>query len=279
MTAEDEKTFESIKHMAENGVECWYARELQEVLQYKKWENFNKVIETAKIACKISKNDVSDHFPEVRKTVEMPSKAKPKYIVDYILTRYACYLIVMNGDPRKEIIAQGQTYFAVKTRQQEFQELHERLTEDERRLFIRGDIRQKNMLLANAAKNAGIITPVEYARFQDYGYRGLYNGENAGDIAIRKSVDQNKESILDYMSSLELGANLFRILTTEDVMRKNSVKDPRTAESTHFKIGKAVRNTIIEVGGTLPEDMPTPEKSIHQLEAEQHKQIKNRRKQ
>ena len=225
------KTFESIKHINESGVEYWLARELQEILQYKKWENFEKVIKQAMISCKISQHEVDDHFPEVRKTVPMPSGAQPKKIKDYKLTRYACYLIVMNGDPRKEVIANGQTYFAVKTRQQEFNELYNRLTEEDKRLFLRGDIKQKNMLLAEAAKNAGIITPIEYATFQDYGYRGLYDGETAKDIANRKGIDPEKESILDYMGSLELAANLFRIAQTEDIMRKNNVSSPQIAKN------------------------------------------------
>jgi len=284
-----EKTFEQIKRTAENGTEFWLARELQEVLDYAKWDNFYKVINTAKIACKISQQEVDNHFVEITKTVEIggrkskleiPDLRKVKRvrkIKDYQLTRYACYLIVMNGDPRKEVIALGQTYFAVKTRQQEFNELYDQLNEDERRLFLRGDIRQKNQLLAQAAHKAGIITPHEYATFQDFGYRGLYDGENASDIARRKGVDQTKESILDYMSSLELGANLFRILTTEDVMRKNNVNTKNDAEQTHYKIGKAVRNTIIEVDGTLPEDMPTPTDSIKTIERKQLHDLKKKK--
>jgi len=204
-----EKTFESIKHIDEQGIEYWSARELQEVLQYKEWRNFEKVIDTARIACKISKHEVNDHFVEVNKIVEAGATKKP--IKDYHLSRYACYLIVMNGDPRKEIIANGQTYFAVKTRQQEYKELHAQLTEDEKRLFIRSGIKQRNQLLAEAAKRAGIITPKEYAIFQDYGYRGLYNEETARDIAKRKGIDPATDNILDHMGSTELIANLFRI--------------------------------------------------------------------
>ncbi len=188
LSTQQKKLFEDIKHIDEYGNEFWYARELQTVLEYTEWRNFQKVISTAQIACKISQQIVTNHFVEVNKMVEMPSKPKKnsdnlgfvkvnktkmKAIPDYKLTRYACYLIVMNGDPRKESIALGQTYFAVKTRQQELAELYDRLSEDERRLFIRGDIRQKNMLLAEAAHKAGIITNQEYATFQDAGYRGL----------------------------------------------------------------------------------------------------------
>ena len=287
-----EKTFESIKHIGENGIEFWLARELQEVLDYKEWRNFEKVIDTAKIACKISQQEISDHFIVTSKAVEMPltvkDKAKKnigfvdlnktdkkvKKVKDYKLTRYACYLIVMNGDPRKDVIAHGQTYFAVKTRQQEFNELYEKLSEDDRRLFLRGDIRQKNMLLAQAAHKAGIITPTEYAVFQDYGYRGLYAGETAQDIANRKGVDSEKESILDYMGSLELAANLFRITATEDSLKRNNVTSPQDAKSTHYKIGKTVRNALVEIGSAMPENMPLPDKSIKQVEKEKRKILK-----
>lgn len=230
LSAQQNKLFDDIKHTDEYGHEYWLARELQAVLQYAKWENFHKVIEAAKIACKISKQEISDHFVDVKKMVEMPTKTrkeqlqnfgfpevrktKMKAIQDYHLTRYACYLIVMNGDPRKEVIALGQTYFAVKTRQQELAELYDRLTDDEKRLFIRGDIKQKNMLLAEAAHKAGIITNREYATFQDAGYRGLYGGMTARDIAERKGLS-NDEEILDWMGGEELAANLFRIGTAD----------------------------------------------------------------
>ena len=269
------KTFENIKHIHE-GCEFWLARELQGVLQYKEWRNFEKVIDTAKIACKISQHEVDNHFVEVNKLIDTGKGAKRK-IKDYELTRYACYLIVMNGDPRKQIIANGQTYFAVKTRQQEFNDLYNQLNEDDKRLFLRGDIKQKNMLLAEAAQKAGIITPVEYAVFQDYGYRGLYAGETASNIAERKGIDPSKESILDYMGSLELAANLFRIAQTEDVLRKNNVSTSQEANTTHYRIGKIVRGAIVEAGGTLPEQLPTPDKSIKQIEGERRRQIKSKK--
>ncbi len=268
----NETIFDNIKHFDENGVEYWFARELQSVLQYAKWENFHKVIKTAMIACKISQHDVSDHFAEVRKMVEIGSGAKRSQI-DYKLTRYACYLIVMNGDPRKEVIAQGQTYFAVKTRQQELAELYEQLNEDEKRLFIRGDIRQKNMLLAEAAHRAGIITQREYAVFQDAGYRGLYDGMTARDIAEHKGLADGEE-ILDHMGSEELAANLFRITQTEAKMRRDGADTPAKANATHYEVGKAVRETIAGLGGTMPEDLPTPDKSIQQLEIDTKKKLK-----
>lgn len=280
--------FDDIKHTDEYGNEFWLARELQTILQYAQWRNFQKVIATAQIACKISQQSVADHFVEVSKMVEMPTKpkknqddlgfadvgkTKTKTIPDYRLTRYACYLIVMNGDPRKEVIALGQTYFAVKTRQQELAELYDRLSEDEKRLFIRGDIRQKNMLLAEAAHKAGIITRQEYATFQDAGYRGLYGGMTARDIAEHKGL-QDGEEILDYMGGEELAANLFRITQTEAKMRREGTSTPAAANTAHYQVGKAVRDTIESLGGTMPEELPTPDKSIRELEAEQRKQIK-----
>ncbi len=275
LSTQQKKLFDDIKHTDEYGNEFWLARELQGILQYAKWENFHKVIKTAQIACKISQQSVSDHFPEVRKMVEIGSGAKRNQ-VDYRLTRYACYLIVMNGDPRKEVIALGQTYFAVKTRQQELAELYDRLSEDEKRLFIRGDIKQKNMLLAEAAHKAGIITNQEYATFQDAGYRGLYGGMTARDIAEHKGLVDGEE-ILDYMGGEELAANLFRITQTEAKMRREGTSTPDDANAAHYEVGKAVRKTIASLGGTMPEELPTPDKSIKQLEAEQRKQIKSKK--
>lgn len=271
LDTKQKKLFDDIKHVDENGHEYWLARELQGVLQYKEWRNFQKVISTAQIACKISQQRVSDHFVEVNKMVDIGSGAKRNQI-DYKLTRYACYLIVMNGDPRKEVIALGQTYFAVKTRQQELAELYETLSEDEKRLFIRGDIKQKNMLLAEAAHKAGIITNQEYATFQDAGYRGLYGGMTARDIAEHKGLTQGEE-ILDYMGGEELAANLFRITQTEAKMRRERTSTPAEANAAHYEIGTIVRKAIREAGGTMPEELPTPEKSIKELEAEQRKQL------
>lgn len=275
LSTNQKKLFDNIKHTDEYGNEYWLARELQGTLQYAKWENFHKVIKTAQIACKISQQEVSDHFPEVRKTINMP-KGATKIVTDYRLTRYACYLIVMNGDPRKEVIALGQTYFAVRTRQQELAELYDRLSEDEKRLFIRGDIKQKNMLLAEAAHKAGIITNQEYATFQDAGYRGLYGGMTARDIAEHKGLSDD-EDILDYMGGEELAANLFRITQTEAKMRREGTSTPSAANTAHYEVGKAVRKTIAGLGGTMPENLPTPEKSIQQLESEQRKQIKSKK--
>ena len=293
LTIQQNKLFDDVKHTDEYNNEYWLARELQGVLQYAKWENFHKVIKTAQIACKISQQAIPDHFVETSKLVEMPIKAskkqtqnfgfpeagktKTKAILDYRLTRYACYLIVMNGDPRKEVIALGQTYFAVKTRQQELAELYDRLTEDEKRLFIRGDIRQKNMLLAEAAHKAGIIDKLEYAIFQDAGYRGLYGGMTARDIAVNKGLADGEE-ILDYMGGEELAANLFRITQTEAKMRREGTDTPAKATAAHYEVGTIVRKAIQEAGGTMPEKLPTPDKSIPELETAQRKQIKSKTK-
>lgn len=260
----DNNIFESYKHIEDNGVEYWFARELQGVLQYKEWRNFKKILETAKIACKISGQEVLDHFVEVNKMISLAKGAKRK-VLDYKLTRYACYLIVMNGDPRKEVIALGQTYFAVKTRQQEFQELYDKLSENEKRLFIRGDIKQKNMLLAESARNAGVITPLEFAIFQDSGYKGLYNGLTAKDIAKRKGIKESEE-ILDYMGSEELAANLFRITQTEGKLKKEQVTNKTQTNQIHYDVGRKVRKAIEEIGGTMPEELPTPDKNIKEIE-------------
>ncbi len=272
LSIQQKKLFEDIKHIDEYGNEFWLARELQTVLQYAKWENFHKAIKTAMIACKISQHSVEDCFPEVRKSI-ISGKGRKTEIIDYRLTRYACYLIVMNGDPRKEVIALGQTYFAVKTRQQELAELYDRLSEDEKRLFIRGDIRQKNMILAEAAHKAGIITQKEYAIFQDAGYRGLYGGMTARDIAEHKGLSEGEE-ILDHMGGTELAANLFRITQTEEKMRREETDTPEKANAAHYEVGTIVREAIERAGGTMPENLPTPDKSIKELEAEQRKKIK-----
>lgn len=272
LSIQQKKLFDDIRHVDENGREFWYARELQEILQYAQWRNFQKVISTAQIACKISQQDVGYHFADVSKTIAMPKGASKK-VPDYKLSRYACYLIVMNGDPRKEVIALGQTYFAVKTREQELAELYDRLSEDEKRLFVRSDVKQKNMLLAEAAHRAGIQTQYEYATFQDAGYRGLYGGMTAQDIAEHKGLTDGQE-ILDYMGSEELAANWFRITQTEAKMRRENTDTPAKANAAHYQVGKAVRDTIESLGGTMPEELPTPDKSIQELQAEQRKQIK-----
>ena len=271
LQAEEYKNFEEIKKIREDGTEYWNARELSEVLQYKKWENFSKVIDRAKLACKNSGRNIEDDFPEVRKIVE--AGAATKGIVDYELSRYACYLIVQNGDPRKEVIALGQTYFAIQTYRQEVADRFNQLDEDSRRLVVRGDIKQWNQLLAEAARNAGVITADEFAVFQNAGYMGLYGGMTVDDIHRKKNLEVGQK-ILDYMGSTELIANLFRISQTEEKLRKDSVNSADTATAVHYKVGSEVREAIEKIGGTMPEDLPTPEKSIAQLEKEQLQRLK-----
>lgn len=269
------KRFEDIKHVREDGSEFWYARELAPALEYSKWDNFSNVIGRAMIACENSGHSVSDDFPEVRKIVEAGVTSKPK--LDYELTRYACYLIVQNGDPRKEVIALGQTYFAIQTYRQEVAEHFNQLDEDRRRLVVRGDIKQWNQLLAETAHDAGVITNEEFAIFQNAGYMGLYGGLDVEDIHTRKELEVGQK-ILDYMGSTELIANLFRISQTEEKLRKDNVKGAEEATSIHYNVGKEVRAAIEKIGGTMPEDLPTPEKSIQQIEKEQMERLKAKAK-
>jgi len=264
-----ENIFENIKHVDENGVEYWEARELMHVLEYTQWRNFKKVIDKAIISCELSKNEIDDHFADFSKMVDIGSSAKKK-ILDYKLSRYACYLIVQNANPSKEVVALGQTYFAVQTRKMEItEEEFLKLSEDDRRLYSRINVANKNLLLLDSAKNAGVEN---YGKFNNYGYMGLYNGEKAKDIAKRKGINEN-DDILDYMGSEELGANLFRITQTEAKLKKDKVDNEENACNTHFVVGKAVRTTIETLGGTMPEDLPTPDKSIRELEKEKLKQI------
>ena len=260
-----EKNFEEIKHIDENGCEYWEARELQKILEYKEWRNFKKIIDKAMIACKLSKINVLEHFVEFNKTINMP-KGATKVAIDYKLSRYACYLIVQNGNPKKKVIALGQTYFAVQTRKQELsEEEFLELSEDEKRLYTRVNVSNKNKKLFYTAKKSGVK---DFGKFNNYGYMGLYNGETAKDIAKRKSLDDSEE-ILDWMGSTELAANLFRITQTEDVLDKKKLNDEELACGTHYKVGKAVRNAIKEIGGTMPEELPTPLKSVKELEKEE----------
>lgn len=264
-----EQTFESIKHVNEYGEEYWLARELQGVLEYARWENFNKAIERAKKACTNAGFDVEDHFREVTKMVPLGSGAE-REIDDVMLSRYACYLVVMNGDPNKEVIAVGQTYFAVKTRQQELIDNYEQLSEDQKRLAIRNEMIAHNKSLAEAAQMAGVEDPRDYAIFQNKGYQGLYGGLGAKEIHARKGLKKSQK-ILDHMGSTELAANLFRATQTDEKLRRENIQGKQAAYDTHYEVGKKVRQTIKELGGTMPEDLPTPEKSIAQIEREQEK--------
>ena len=255
-----ESIFENIKHIDEFGNEYWEARELQKVLEYKEWRNFKKSIEKAIVSCKISIYKVSDHFVDLNKMVKTGDSYRK--IKDYKLSRYACYLIVQNGDTKKEVIALGQTYFAVQTRKMELTELeYKELSEDEKRLYVRKQVSNGNYSLNRTAIKSGVKN---LAEFHNAGYRGLYNGESADDIAKRKGL-RYREDILDNMGTLELGANLFRITQTEDKLKRENVDNEYTANSVHHEIGKKVRNAIKDMGGTMPEDLPTPDRSIKEL--------------
>ena len=275
LISKEYKLFEDIKRTREDGTEYWLARELAPVLDYVQWRNFSAVLKRAMIACDNSGHNVSDDFAEVSKIVE--AGATTKSIPDYELSRYACYLIVQNGDPRKEVIALGQTYFAIQTYRQELADHFNELDEDRRRLVVRGDIKQWNQLLAETAHDAGVITNEEFAIFQNAGYMGLYGGLDVEDIHERKQLEIGQK-ILDYMGSTELIANLFRISQTEEKLRKDGVSDADTATKVHYSVGKEVRKAIEKIGGTMPEDLPTPEKSIQQIEKEQMARLKKKAK-
>ena len=254
--------FEDIKHIDEKGNEYWEARELQQILGYNKWQNFDITIDRAKEACNNSNINEKDHFTDVSKMVVIGSGAKRKQ-KDYKLSRYACYLIAQNGDSRKNIIALAQTYFAVQTRKMELTEQeYFKLSEEEKRLYRRKQTKDGNKVLYRVAKEKGVKN---FDRFTNAGYKGLYNGETADDIAKRKCL-RYREDILDNMGSVELGANIFRITQTEALLERQEKSSEQLATNTHYKVGKAIRNTIKELGGTMPEDLPTPKKSIKELE-------------
>ena len=274
MKETDNKTFESIKHIDENGVEYWYARELQIVLDYKEWRKFEGVIEKAKSACKNSDINVLEHFVGTDKLSKRANNAEVR-INDYKLSRYGCYLIAQNGDSRKKVIALAQTYFAVQTRKQEITEKeYSMLTEDEKRFYQRNLTRKGNYSLNQTAKKAGVKN---FDKFHNSGYKGLYNGETADDIAKRKGL-RYREDILDNMGSEELAANLFRITQTESRLKKDNIQGEKQANKTHYKIGKNIREVIAKNGGTMPEDLPTPKKSLKQLEKENNRSLKKSNK-
>ena len=257
-----EKLFEDIKHIDENGNEYWLARDLKKVLEYKEWRNFKLVIDKAITSCDNSSFNVFDHFVEVNKMVEVGSGAKRKQD-DYKLSRYACYLIVQNADSKKKIVALGQTYFAVQTRKQELMEKeYDSLTEDEKRFYQRNLTKKGNYSLNITAKNAGVRN---FDKFHNSGYKGLYNGETADVIFKRKKL-RYREDILDNMGSEELADNIFRIAQTDAKLKRDNVDNEYTANSVHFEVGKEVRNSIKRLGGTMPEELKTPEKSLKELE-------------
>lgn len=261
-----DQTFEDIKHIDEDGQEFWYARELQRVLEYAQWRYMKEAVERARLACENSGLNPDNHFAEVRKMVPIGSGAE-RAVEDYMLSRFACYLVVMNGDPRKEVIALGQAYFAVKTRQQELIENYEELSEDQKRLAIRNEMKRHNIALADAAHDAGVIEQKDYAIFQNKGYQGLYGGLGVKEIHARKGLKKS-EKILDHMGSTELAANLFRATQTEEKLRRENIQGKAAANQAHYDVGRKVRQTIQELGGTMPEDLPTPEKSVKQIERE-----------
>ena len=265
-----ERTFEDIKHIDANGNEYWEARELQKMLGYKEWRLFSVIIEKAQIACSQSNNKINSNFGVYSKIVK--TGVSSKAIMDYKLSRYACYLVVQNANPKFEKVAQGQTYFAVQTRKMELTETEfNKLTEDEKRLYRRRQTRDGNKILYGIAKEKGVKN---FDKFTNAGYRGLYGGEDANAIAKRKGLRYH-EDILDNMGSAELGANIFRITQTEELLKKQQEKDEQKANDTHYTVGKAIRETIKKLGGTMPEELPTPKKSIKEIEQEKGKKIPN----
>ena len=264
------KTFEDIKHINEFGNEYWEARELQKILEYAKWQKFTNVIEKAKKSCSNSKNIIEEHFTQVGKLSTRANNSSVE-ILDYFLSRYACYLIVQNADSNKKVVALGQTYFAVQTRKQELTEKeYDSLTEEEKRFFQRCLTKKGNYSLNQVAKATGVKN---FNKFHNFGYKGLYGGETANDIAKRKKL-RYREDILDNMGSIELAANLFRITQTEDKLINDKLQSENLANITHYKMGKDIRKFIAKKGGTMPENLPTPKKSLKELEKEK-KRIKN----
>ncbi len=269
--------FEKIKQISEEGFEYWSARDLAKLLEYAQWRNFENAILKAKESCKNNGYEVEDHFADVSNMVELGSGAT-REVDDYRLSRFACYLIVQNADPSKKNVAMGQAYFAIKTRQKELIEEEEQKLiqseENQRRLFLREEMKKHNKHLAAAANNAGVKDPRDYAIFQNYGYKGLYGGLSRQDIHDRKGLKKSQD-ILDHMGSTELAANLFRATQTEEKLRRENVKGKYTANQTHYEVGKKVRETIKELGGTMPEDLPTVD-SIKKIEREERKRLEDK---
>lgn len=276
MDKQHQATFNGIRHVGDDGNEYWMARQLARVLEYSEYRHFAPVIERAKQASQASGQRVTDHFEDLLGMVEIGSGAQ-REVEDVRLSRYACYLIVQNGDPKKAVIANGQTYFALQTRRQELADTAKfaQLTEDEKRLAIRNELAVHNKYLAAAAKDAGVETTLDYAIFQDHGYRGLYGGLGAKDIHVRKGLKKSQK-ILDHMGSTELAANLFRATQTEEKLRRDRPRSKILANQSHLEVGRKVRQTISELGGTMPENLPVPDDSIQQLESVNKKRIKQR---
>ena len=268
--------FENIKHIDENGVEYWTSRSLWKVLEYTEYRHFLPVIEKAKRACENSGQRIENHFEDILEMVEIGSGAE-RPLDSVKLSRYACYLIVQNADPSKTIVAQGQTYFAIQTRIAEVQQMKEYQAlsdEEEKRLFLRTELQKHNSELASAAKDAGVIDSRDYAIFQNFGYQGLYGGMTAKDIHARKGLKQSQK-ILDHMGSTELAANLFRATQTEEKLRRENIKSKQKANMTHYEVGAKVRQTIKELGGTMPEDLPSVE-NIKAVEKKKQKLLEGK---
>ena len=260
-------SFEAIKKQSAAGLEFWSARDLAPLLEYRDWRNFKKVIEKSKHACEFSGQPVEDHFVEANKMVQLGSGSQ-RELDDIHLSRYACYLVVQNGDPTKPVIAAGQTYFAVQTRRQELadDQAFQQLKEEQKRLFLRNELKEHNKQLVEAAQQAGVETNLDFAIFQNHGYKGLYGGLDQKAIHARKGLKKSQK-ILDHMGSTELAANLFRATQAEEKLRRDNVQNKQQANQTHYEVGQKVRQTIAELGGTMPENLPAPEKSIKQLES------------
>lgn len=267
------QTFESLKQ-EDDGCEYWSARKLSKILEYYEYRNFLPVIEKSKEACENSGHRIEDHFVDIHEMVEIGSGGRRK-IPDMKLSRYACYLIVQNGDSSKPVIANGQTYFAIQTRRQELadNQAFQQLKEDEQRVFLRKELREHNKQLVETGQLAGVETTLDFAIFQNHGYQGLYGGLDAKGIHQRKGLKKNQK-ILDHIGSTELAANLFRATQTEEKLRRENIKGKNKANQTHFEVGKKVRQTIKELGGTMPEDLPVAEKGVTQLEKEIKKTIR-----
>lgn len=259
--------FERIKRTNDAGMEFWSSRDFSEILGYGDYRNFEGVIEKAKLSCFNSGYRIEDHFVDVTEMVAIGSGAE-RPVKTILMSRYACYLAIQNADPKKEIVAHGQTYFAIQTRRQE---LADERIEDERRVLLREEIRRHNVQLADAAKGAGVIEPIDYAIFQNHGYMGLYGGLRQDDIHRRKGLKKSQK-ILDHMGSTELAANLFRATQAEEKLRRDEVKGKNAANRTHHEVGAKVRQTIRELGGTMPEELPVVE-SIKKIETKQRKQL------
>ena len=265
--------FEQIRKIDKRGNEYWTARDMAKVLEYTDFRNFLSVIDKAKEACKNSGQNVSYHFEDILEMIEI-GKGGIRQTASVKLSRYACYLIVQNADPGKEVVANGQTYFAVQTRIAEIRQMEEyaRLnTEDEKGLFLRNELTRHNLQLADAAKNAGVIEPIDYAVFQNHGYKGLYGGLDAKDIHAKKGLKKSQK-ILDHMGSTELAANLFRATQTEEKLRRENIKGKNNANKTHYDVGAKVRKTIKELGGTMPEELPVAD-SIKKIEGKEQNRL------